>query len=308
MPSTLTIFEAPEPWRLPAGGVANAAPPAHLSLPDFEDVPLWTRFLADWCKPDQRAPRAGYLGDGDAREIVVLHNGCVLRSVFQPILSASGLSSVAFEALVRAQQLHNGRVVSPDELFSRHGLPAQGMLLDRICRFIHLLNFERQSPDSAALYLNVATAHLQALQPGQHGSFMSAVHALCPLPPHRIILEIIETQFDDRDALAGIVDAFKQRGYRVAIDDFGARHSNFDRLWALTPDIVKIDRELLLQADSNPRVRKILPKVVEIIHDLQANVVCEGIETAQQHQLALSSGVDLVQGYFFARPARDLHT
>jgi EAL domain-containing protein (putative c-di-GMP-specific phosphodiesterase class I) len=84
------------------------------------------------------------------------------------------------------------------------------------------------------------------------------------LPPQRIILKILETQFDDRDKLHQIVQTFKERGYRVAMDDFGARHSNFDRLWALTPDIVKIDRELLLQADANPRVRKILPKVVDL--------------------------------------------
>jgi EAL domain-containing protein (putative c-di-GMP-specific phosphodiesterase class I) len=277
-----------------------------LSLPDFEEVPLWTRFLADWCEPNQQAPRVGYLGDGDERDIVAMHNGYVLRSVFQPILSAPGLQPVAFEALVRAQQRHNHQMVSPEALFSRHSLPAQGVLLDRICRFIHTLNFEHQAHGWAALYLNVSTTHLQTLERGQHGAFMSAVQAVVPLPPERIILEILENQFDDRDRLSRIVDTFKSRGYRVAIDDFGARHSNFDRLWALTPDIVKIDRELLLQADANPRVRNILPKVVDIIHDLQAHVVCEGIETAQQHALATDAGVDFVQGYFFARPVRHL--
>lgn len=251
-------------------------------------------------------PRIGFRGAGSAREIVALHGGLVLRSVFQPIFSTSPLQPVAFEALIRAQALHNDQVVSPDELFSRPGSRAQGILLDRLCRFIHLLNFERQSSNSAALYLNVATVHLQALQKGQHGSFLHAVQTVCPLAPTRIILEITETQFDDRDKLSEIVQTFKGRGYRVAIDDFGAHHSNFDRLWALMPDIVKIDRELLLQADANPRVHKILPKVVEIIHDLQASVVCEGIETIEQHDLASCSGVDLVQGYFFARPASRL--
>lgn len=46
--------------------------------------------------------------------------------------------------------------------------------------------------------------------------------------------------------------------------------------------------------------------MVEIIHDLDATVVCEGIETAGQHQLALRAGVDLVQGFLFARPNRVL--
>src|ERR1035437_4305455 len=87
MPSTLTTFEKPEPWRLLAGGLANATPMAQVPQPDFEVETHWTRFLADWCEPNQRAPRVGYLGDGEDREIVVLHNGLMLRSVFQPILS-----------------------------------------------------------------------------------------------------------------------------------------------------------------------------------------------------------------------------
>lgn len=89
------------------------------------------------------------------------------------------------------------------------------------------------------------------MQQGQHGSFLNAVQSVCSLPPDRVILEILESPFDNRDTLSQIVESFKGRGYRVTIDDFGARHSNFDRLWTLTPDMVKIDRELLLQADAN---------------------------------------------------------
>jgi EAL domain-containing protein (putative c-di-GMP-specific phosphodiesterase class I) len=228
----------------------------------------------------------------------------VLSSVFQPIYRQTTETPVAFEALVRARKWRSDQSVSPLALFAKRVSAAQNVLLDRVCRCIHVLNFEHQQHESAALYLNVSTVHLQSMQVGQHGAFLSALQALCYLPPTRIILEITETQFDDRDELNNIVQAFKRRGYRVAIDDFGARHSNFDRLWALTPDIVKIDRELLLQADGNPRVQKILPKLVEIIHDLAAVVVCEGIETPAQHALANGSGVDLVQGYLFARPAR----
>jgi len=280
--------------------------PPVFSLPDFFEERQWTRFLADWCDTGQAVPRIGFQGAGASREIVALHEGLVLRSAFQPIFSASPLQPVAFEALVRAHIALDGQSVSPDALFASPRTQAQGVLLDRLCRLIHLLNFERQASNSQALYLNLSTAHLQSVPQGEHGSFLNAMQAICALPAARVILEILETQFDDHDGLSQIVQTFKDRGYRVAIDDFGARHSNFDRLWALTPDIVKIDRELLLQADSNLRVRKILPKLVEIIHDLQAHVVCEGIETAQQHALAVDSGVDLVQGYFFARPASGL--
>ena len=72
------------------------------------------------------------------------------------------------------------------------------------------------------------------------------------------------------------------------------------------PDIVKIGRELLLQADTNPRVRQVLPKVMEVIRALDATVVREGIETLSLHPLALSAGVDLVHGFLFAKPCSRL--
>jgi len=307
MPSTLTLV-SPSTGRPVFHRKTALVAPARERYPDaFTPEPEWTHFFSQWCSaPEQAAPQIGTIGTGGEREVVALHAGLLLRSVFQPIFSVPKLQTVAFEGLVRAQRSGSGETLSPDALFSLARTRAQGVLLDRLCRMIHLLNFERQAHPSASLYLNLATMHLQALHQGQHGSFMEAMQAVCPLALERIILEITETQFDDRDTLNGIVQTFKHRGYRVAIDDFGARHSNFDRLWALTPDIVKIDRELLLQADGNPRVRKILPKVVDIIHDLDAQVVCEGIETRQQQDLAVSAGVDLLQGFGLAKPARDL--
>jgi EAL domain-containing protein (putative c-di-GMP-specific phosphodiesterase class I) len=306
MPSALTHSPKSTGRQIFQAGAADAAPASVFAPDGFTSVDELTHFFAPWCASDQVAPQIGFIGAGAEREVVAVHAGLLLHSVFQPIFSVSTRQPVAFEALIRARSRHTGETLSPDALFSLARTRAQGVLLDRLCRMIHLINFERQSRQSAALYLNLATMHLQALHQGQHGSFMDAMQALCPLALERIILEITETQFDDRDALNNIVQTFKRRGYRVAIDDFGARHSNFDRLWALTPDIVKIDRELLLQADGNPRVRKILPKVVEIIHDLDAEVVCEGIETRQQQELAISAGVDLIQGFGLAKPTRDL--
>jgi EAL domain-containing protein (putative c-di-GMP-specific phosphodiesterase class I) len=284
---------------MPATLITKPEPSGWVQHEALTEVAEWTRFMASWCDADQARPTLGLGTDG---QVLALYRGLQMRSVFQPIYTAAALQPIAFEGLIRAQRIASQQTVPPEQLFAGISSKAEGVLLDRLCRFLHVLNFERQFPGSASLYLNLDATYLQALQQGQHGQFFTALNALCPVDPARIILEITEAQFDDRNKLSLIVSAFKRRGYRVAIDDFGARHSNFDRLWALTPDIVKIDRELLLQAHTNPRVRRVLPKVVEIIHDLDAIVVCEGIETPEQHQLAFSAGVDLVQGFLFARP------
>lgn len=56
------------------------------------------------------------------------------------------------------------------------------------------------------------------------------------------MLGVLESHVDDLQHLQEAIDAYRSRGFRVAIDDFGCQHSNFDRLWRLTPDIVKLAR------------------------------------------------------------------
>ena len=65
---------------------------------------------------------------------------------------------------------------------------------------------------------------------------------------------------------------------------------------------------LIVQASENDRAQRMLPKIVDIIHELGASVVIEGIESADQHALAVDCGTDLVQGYYYALPASDVVT
>lgn len=229
--------------------------------------------------------------------------GLTLRSVFQPILDPHTQRPVAFEALLRATDA-DGSPLSPPDAFAR---PQGGDIVtfDRLCRTVHALNFARQARTGDTLFLNVDARHLLSVG-GGHGAAFEALLAQCGLTPDRVVLEILESGIDDLDHLAVAVEAYQRRGYRIALDDFGCRHSNFDRLWHLTPDIVKLDRSLIDQATHNRRARLILPRLVELIHSLGAQVVCEGVETAEQHRLAADAGADLVQGYHYARPAAAL--
>ena len=117
-----------------------------------------------------------------------------------------------------------------------------------------------------------------------------------------MVLEILESRINDLGRLMEAIASYQGRGFRIAIDDFGCQHSNFDRLWHLTPDFVKLDRSFMVQSMVNSRARLVLPKVLEIICDLGVQSVCEGIETAEQHALAVDSGADLLQVFFYAHP------
>jgi len=231
--------------------------------------------------------------------------GFVLRSAFQPLFRSDTLRLVAHEALLRVT-MQDGTPIAPPDAFVTIERLGCSVVFDRLCRMLHVLNYLRQSNTQSDLFLNVHGDHLLGLGAGEHGSFIGTLISLYDLDPARVVLEIIEDRIDDLPLLESAIHHYRQRGLRVAIDDFGARHSNFDRLWMLAPDVVKLDRTLILQAIDNPMARRILPKIVDIIHELGAQVVCEGIETLDQYLLARDSGADLLQGFLFALPSEHL--
>jgi EAL domain-containing protein (putative c-di-GMP-specific phosphodiesterase class I) len=249
------------------------------------------------------AADASPLHENDDGVIEGFFRGMRLNSVYQPLLDASTQHPLAHEALLRVHDDTGRGAMAPAAAFTVPKSADEAVYFDRLCRILHTLNFVRQAPPESDLFLNVSGRHLLGITDGGHGEIFERLLHMCGTQPHQIILEVLEAGVDDLAKLNEAVNAYRTRGYRVAIDDFGCEHSNFDRLWRLTPDIVKLDRSLILQGIDNPRARRILPKIVDIIHDLGAQVVCEGIETPDQHHLALDAGADYLQGYLYARPS-----
>jgi len=224
--------------------------------------------------------------------------GCLIGSVFQPIFNLGQRQTVGFEALLRAHD-DLGRRVPPQDLFQSSSEP-DCILLDRLCRAVHVRNF---LADAAAglLFLNV-NPHV-SIRGRRYGAFFRDMLERYGLAPGRVVIEIIEGAVQDEAVLAGAVDYYKEIGCQVAIDDFGAGHSNFDRIWRIRPDIVKLDKSLIAQAVDNPLARRLLPKLVGLIRESGSLALIEGVETAEQARIALAAGFDLGQGYYFARPA-----
>ncbi|MFM0557844.1 EAL domain-containing protein [Paraburkholderia sediminicola] len=81
--------------------------------------------------------------------------------------------------------------------------------------------------------------------------------------------------------------------------------SNFARLrvWRLQPDIVKLDRSVIAQAAREPRVARMLSRLVSLLHETGALVLAEGVETQVEALLSMECDADFVQGFYFAHPA-----
>ena len=228
--------------------------------------------------------------------------GLELHSYYQPVFEARGLQPFAHEALLRPRKPGDTDFSSSLEALNSPTTAQAAIYLDRLCRVVHAMNFVRQQPGAQHLFLNVSPQHLQSVA-HNHGEAFEALLQLCGLRPQQVVLEILESSVENLELLQTAVQSWRQRGFQIAIDDFGCQHSNFDRLWKMTPDIVKLDRQLVQQAAQNPRAALILPKLIDMVHDLGARVVCEGVETAAQHQQCMDAGADLLQGYYYARPA-----
>ncbi|MGH8558977.1 MAG: EAL domain-containing protein [Methylococcales bacterium] len=96
---------------------------------------------------------------------------------------------------------------------------------------------------------------------------------------------------------------YRDCGYKVAIDDFGHRGSDFSWLWRLSPDFIKSDVGLVREIAVNKKLRRIFPKVVEIIRESGAEAIIKGIETEQHRDFMLASGARFLPGYWLGTPA-----
>lgn len=230
--------------------------------------------------------------------------GLHLSSVFQPVVTLSTGRVVGHEGLVRLNYA-DGRGATPFRFFSG-GLDESGLVdLDRLSRLLHLRNFTRQAgADSGWLFLNVSPLVVASWH--RHGEFLGRLLDQTGIDPARVVVEIAESGIQDGDTLAKAVAHYRQLGCLVAIDDYGVGLSSVTRLWSLGVDIVKLDRELLTAALASPDERRLLPSLVEFLHDCGTLVLMEGVERFDEALLAMEVGCDLAQGFHFALPHADL--
>lgn len=237
--------------------------------------------------------------------ITAQYNGYQLHSVFQPILSLSHRRSVGFESLLRSADADN-HWRSPVEVI--HEATARGDIrqLDMLCQSLHIRNFSAQAPDHRWLFLNLDPSTIA--DRWYHDGTLARALREAGVPPQRLVIEIVEGAIDDEPQLLAAIDYFRAMGALVALDDFGTGHSNFDRIWRLAPDIIKLDRSLIVEAEQHRtgRLRQMLPNLVSLIHEAGSLVLAEGIENREQALLAMDADIDFVQGFYFAQPSGEI--
>ena len=236
---------------------------------------------------------------GDASgEIADIIEHARIQTIFQPILDPQGRGILGYEALSRGPS--TSRLHSPLELFAAAMRANCTVALEECCLGRAIQRF-RTASLQGRLFLNISPFTLLAAQ--SLPTRLANLLAKLGLPANRCVLEITEQSLvDDYAAVRRALDALREIGCEIAVDDLGAGYSGLKTWSELRPDYVKIDRYFVSDIHADGVKAEILRSIVEMSRAIGSRVIAEGVETAEECTELLDIGVDFLQGYYFGRP------
>lgn len=218
-----------------------------------------------------------------------------LFMVYQPIVATEGCT-FGFEALLRTNE---PAFRSPDALLTAAERLGRVQELGRMIRG-RVSQQIQNAPENSVLFVNLHASDLADPELYSPESALSR-HA------SRVVLEITERKSLDFVAeMPKRLAELRKLGYRIAVDDLGAGYAGLACFSLLEPEIVKLDMSLIRDIDTQPRKRALVESMIRVCQrDLGMQVVCEGVETTAERDVLLPMGAAFLQGYLFARPARE---
>ncbi len=220
---------------------------------------------------------------------------------FQSILSARNHSIIGFEGLIRGKA-RDGSLIPPVLLFDAARDYNLSLELDRLCREKVLAAFKNIYHDqkNSLLFLNLETSFLSSAIVGS-GYLLDQV-TKHKIPPANVVIEIVESKTIDTAALIRFVNTYRECGLNIALDDVGTGYSNFDRIFLLRPNIIKVDRSIISGMATNYFKQEIFKSLTHLSQNIGCLTLSEGVETREEVLCSIEYGADLLQGYFFSLP------
>jgi EAL domain-containing protein (putative c-di-GMP-specific phosphodiesterase class I) len=123
----------------------------------------------------------------------------------------------------------------------------------------------------------------------------------------RITMEITErARMHDIDGWERSVDILTGAGFAIAVDDLGAGYNSLTMLAELSPQYIKLDMSLVRNVHTEPRKQRLVQLLVTFAEATGANTIAEGVETDEEAMVLVDMGIQLMQGYLYARPMMEL--
>lgn len=210
-----------------------------------------------------------------------------IRTVFHPIVDCrTSIAVHGYEALMRGPE----------------GVPFEGpMLAFALAKSMEMLEeldlrfletAVRTGPDTR-LFVNLHPTTLVRLEPQQILRYARETSR----SPESIVVEIIEHDAGKETEVVRSARDLRDRGFGIAVDDFGEGSSNLRRLVRIRPDYLKLDRWFIQGCELDRRRRAVIRSAAELGRDMGINVIAEGVSSQEQVEIVMSAGINLVQGW-----------
>jgi diguanylate cyclase (GGDEF)-like protein len=213
-------------------------------------------------------------------------NEQAVKIVFQPVVDTRSEQTLGFEALSRDPQ---GKITIL-ELFKRY--QAVGQLNELKCLCFKLQLKKAQEIGIKRIFMNVDF------------NMLGKIEAVSKPEGMEVILEISEQEaLHDIDKCLEIIRAWRARGFKFAIDDFGSGFISLPFIARLIPDYIKLDRSTILQSVSSLQFGQLMKDLIIAMRNYsKEGIIAEGIETEKELQMSQSLGTDIVQGFLMGKP------
>jgi EAL domain-containing protein (putative c-di-GMP-specific phosphodiesterase class I) len=220
-----------------------------------------------------------------------------VRTVFHPIVRLADGQVVGHEALTRP--LGGVSFDTVEEMFAFAESSDLLTEFERLCRRT-AITAAATKPDLGLLFLNASARAVE--DPDWSAPAMEEALKGAGLQPHDIVVEITERVAIVRhDEFQTALRTFKDRGYRVAVDDMGAGYASLQSLAAIEPDFLKFDVSLVRDIDRSSIKRSLLESLRQLGEKIGARVIAEGVERPEEMRTLTDLGIELGQGFFFHR-------
>lgn len=221
---------------------------------------------------------------------------------FQGIYDNSQKKITKYESLARIVT-KKGEILSPYKFLNVAKLSG---LLPQLTQTMIKRTFAIMSQNSCNFSINITEDDLSS---NYLLEYLNKYTKEYSIEPSRVTLEILEgiSATGQKHNIKQLKE-FKESRYKLAIDDFGAEYSNFERVLALDVDFLKIDARYIKNIDTNKKSYEIVKAIVGFANNMNIPIIAEFVHNASVQKIVNELGISYSQGYFFSEPSASIET
>lgn len=217
-------------------------------------------------------------------------------SYFQPIINNKTREIEKYESLVRLIN-EEGKILSPYHFLNAS---KQGVYYNKITERVLRNSFKMLKYIATKISINISSLDIE------NEELRLMIYKLLEKNEehaHNVIFELLEDEsVKDFKVIETFITNVKAKGVKIAIDDFGAGYSNFERLLKFQPDILKIDGSLIKDIVKDKYSRNVVETIVMFAKKQNIQTIAEYVESEDIFNVLNEIGIDYSQGYYFGRP------